>query len=102
MPNPGLWWHFFIEMFDHFCPFFLTLFSVHLLIYIAPICIKFQHDTLYATFLLVGVLDIFKAYPTPSDHPSTDQMAVLLLFLDAYHPSAPLARKPSNEASMIT
>ncbi len=41
--------------------------KVHLLIYIVPICIKFQYDALYATFLLVGVLGIFKAYPTMSD-----------------------------------
>ena len=27
-PNPGLWWHFFTEMFDHFRPFFLMAFSV--------------------------------------------------------------------------
>ncbi|KAK0476738.1 GPI transamidase subunit PIG-U [Armillaria novae-zelandiae] len=66
-PNPGLWWYFFTEMFDHFRPFFLMVFSVHLLIYIVPLCIKFQYDTLYATFLLVGVLGIFKAYPTLSD-----------------------------------
>ncbi|KAG1841695.1 GPI transamidase subunit PIG-U-domain-containing protein [Suillus subalutaceus] len=61
-PNPGLWWYFFTEMFDHFRPFFLMVFSVHLVIYIFPICIKFQHDPLYAAFLLVGVLGTFKAY----------------------------------------
>ncbi|KAL1695025.1 GPI transamidase subunit PIG-U [Schizophyllum commune] len=66
-PNPGLWWYFFTEMFDHFRPFFLMVFSVHLLIYIAPLCIKFQHDMLYAAFLLIGVLGTFKAYPTLSD-----------------------------------
>ncbi|KAI0643137.1 PIG-U-domain-containing protein [Trametes meyenii] len=66
-PNPGLWWYFFTEMFDHFRPFFLMVFSVHLLIYIAPICIKFQHDFLYAAFLLAGVLAVFKPYPTLSD-----------------------------------
>jgi len=27
-PNPGLWWYFFTEMFDHFRPFFLMVFSV--------------------------------------------------------------------------
>jgi hypothetical protein len=27
-PNPGLWWYFFTEMFDHFRPFFLAAFSV--------------------------------------------------------------------------
>ncbi|OSD07401.1 PIG-U-domain-containing protein [Trametes coccinea BRFM310] len=66
-PNPGLWWYFFTEMFDHFRPFFLMVFSVHLLIYIAPLCIKFQHDFLYATFLLLGVQALFKPYPTLSD-----------------------------------
>ncbi|KII92631.1 hypothetical protein PLICRDRAFT_89199 [Plicaturopsis crispa FD-325 SS-3] len=66
-PNPGLWWYFFTEMFDHFRPFFLMVFSVHLIIYIAPICIKFQHDPLYAVFVLLGVLATFKAYPTLAD-----------------------------------
>ncbi|KAI0789795.1 PIG-U-domain-containing protein [Abortiporus biennis] len=66
-PNPGLWWYFFTEMFDHFRPFFLMVFSVHLLIYMLPMCIKFQHDILYAIFLLSGVMATFKAYPTLSD-----------------------------------
>ncbi|KAJ8076195.1 hypothetical protein PM082_000613 [Marasmius tenuissimus] len=66
-PNTGLWWYFFTEMFDHFRPFFLMVFSVHLFIYIAPMCIKFQYDPLYAAFVLFGVLGTFKAYPTFSD-----------------------------------
>ncbi|KAJ7594448.1 GPI transamidase subunit PIG-U [Mycena floridula] len=66
-PNTGVWWYFFTEMFDHFRPFFLMVFSVHLLIYIVPICIKFQYDPLYAAFLLVGVMGTFKSYPTLSD-----------------------------------
>ncbi|KAL4073710.1 GPI transamidase subunit PIG-U [Scleroderma yunnanense] len=66
-PNPGLWWYFFTEMFDHFRPFFLMVFSVHLIIYIMPICIKFQHDALYASFLLIGILGTFKAYLTLAD-----------------------------------
>ncbi|GJJ06519.1 hypothetical protein Clacol_000711 [Clathrus columnatus] len=66
-PNPGLWWYFFTEMFDHFRSFFLMTFSMHLLIYVLPICIKFQHDPLYATFIVQGLLSIFKAYPTLSD-----------------------------------
>jgi len=54
-------------MFDHFRPFFLVIFSIHLLIYIFPVCIKFQHDPLYATFILLGVLGSFKAYLTLAD-----------------------------------
>ncbi|XP_006460726.1 hypothetical protein AGABI2DRAFT_203888 [Agaricus bisporus var. bisporus H97] len=66
-PNTGLWWYFFTEMFDHFRPFFLMVFTLHLSIYAIPMCIKFQYDPLYATFLLLGVLGTFKAYPTLSD-----------------------------------
>ncbi|KAF8491028.1 GPI transamidase subunit PIG-U [Gautieria morchelliformis] len=66
-PNPGLWWYFFTEMFDYFRPFFLMAFSMHLIIYVAPISIKFQHDPLFATFLLQGIFAIFKSYPTLSD-----------------------------------
>jgi len=43
------------------------VFSVHLAIYVLPICIKFQHDALYASFLLIGILGIFKAYLTLAD-----------------------------------
>ncbi|KAJ7288155.1 GPI transamidase subunit PIG-U [Mycena rebaudengoi] len=66
-PNPGLWWYFFTEMFDYFRPFFLMVFSIHLLIYVAPVCIKFQYDPLYAAFLLLGILGTFKSYPTMAD-----------------------------------
>jgi phosphatidylinositol glycan class U len=54
-------------MFDHFHSMFLMVFSANLLIYVAPICIKFRHDPLYATFLLQGIIATFKPYPTLSD-----------------------------------
>ncbi|KAF5322732.1 hypothetical protein D9619_001478 [Psilocybe cf. subviscida] len=66
-PTTGLWWYFFTEMFDHFRPFFLMVFTVHLLIYVVPISTKFQHDPLYATFILLGILATFKGYTTLSD-----------------------------------
>jgi len=83
-PNSGLWWYFFTEMFDHFRPFFLMVFSVHLLIYVVPICLKFQYvsrprmcmnssylysryDPLYASFIVLGILGTFKSYTTLSD-----------------------------------
>ncbi|KEP51340.1 putative GPI transamidase component PIG-U [Rhizoctonia solani 123E] len=66
-PNCGLWWYFFTEMFDHYRPFFLFTFSAHPLIYIAPICMKFRHDPLYAAFLLLGVSAMLKSYPTLAD-----------------------------------
>ena len=59
--------------------------QVHLLIYVLPLCFKFQyvlharfnrhsylsdctrHDMLYVIFILAGVLATFKPYPTLSD-----------------------------------
>jgi hypothetical protein len=37
-PNVGLWWYLFTEMFDHFRPFFLSMFSVSSPFYIQDEC----------------------------------------------------------------
>ncbi|EIM81126.1 PIG-U-domain-containing protein [Stereum hirsutum FP-91666 SS1] len=81
-PNPGLWWYFFTEMFDHFRPFFLMVFSAHLLIYVFPVCAKFQHDPLFAVFVLLGILGIFKPYPTLADPGLV--ISLLSLFSEIY------------------
>lgn len=41
-PNIGLYWYFFIEMFDHFRNFFILVFQAHLLCYSIPICLKLR------------------------------------------------------------
>ncbi|KAF5325752.1 hypothetical protein D9611_000399 [Ephemerocybe angulata] len=87
-PNVGMWWYFFTEMFDHFRPFFLMVFSVHLLIYVAPLCIKFQHDPLYALFILTGILATFKAYPTLAD------MGLFLSMISIFPETFPYLRFP--------
>ncbi|GJE88253.1 PIG-U domain-containing protein [Phanerochaete sordida] len=76
-PNVGLWWYFFTEMFDHFRPFFLMVFSIHLAIYPLPLSIKFQHDPLYALYALTGVLATFKPYPSLADAGLFVSMAAL-------------------------
>jgi phosphatidylinositol glycan class U len=40
-PNIGLWWYFFIEIFDHFRNFFLLAFNVHAASYSVPFTIKY-------------------------------------------------------------
>ncbi|KAF7346557.1 hypothetical protein MSAN_01883800 [Mycena sanguinolenta] len=81
-PNCGLWWYFFTEMFDYFRPFFLMVFSIHLLIYIVPVCIKFQYDPLYAGFILLGILSSFKSYPTMADQGLF--LSMIALFPETY------------------
>ncbi|KAK5109094.1 hypothetical protein LTR62_007551 [Meristemomyces frigidus] len=61
-PNPGLWWYFFIEMFDAFRSFFLGVFALHMLSYSVPFCLRFQKQPLTAVVLMMGIIAIFEPY----------------------------------------
>ncbi|KAG0359811.1 hypothetical protein BGZ54_009812 [Gamsiella multidivaricata] len=66
-PNLGLFWYFFIEMFDQFRPFFLVVFQIHVFIFAVPISIKLRHHPLFASFLLCTIMGTFKGYPSVGD-----------------------------------
>lgn len=61
-PNPGLWWYFFIEMFDAFRSFFLGVFWLHMLAYSVPFTIRLRKQPLAAVIAMLGVLAIFQPY----------------------------------------
>lgn len=61
-PNAGLWWYFFIEMFDPFRSFFLGVFWLHMLSYSAPFCLRLSRQPLAATVLMTGVIAVFEPY----------------------------------------
>jgi phosphatidylinositol glycan class U len=44
-PNVGLWWYFFIEMFDSFRNFFLGVFWIHLSAYVAGLTIRLLYSS---------------------------------------------------------
>ena len=66
-PNVGLWWYFFIEMFDSFREFFLGVFWLHLASYVGGLCIRFRRQPLLVITTLLGIFAIFKPYPSISD-----------------------------------
>ncbi|KAF9927360.1 hypothetical protein BGZ67_007554 [Mortierella alpina] len=66
-PNLGLFWYFFIEMFDQFRPFFILVFQIHVFIFAAPISIKLRNRPLFVSFLLCTVMGTFKGYPSFGD-----------------------------------
>ncbi|KAI8345913.1 cell division cycle protein [Mortierella sp. GBAus27b] len=66
-PNLGLFWYFFIEMFDQFRPFFLVVFQIHVFIFAIPISIKLRDHPLFVSFLLCTIMGTFKAYPAIGD-----------------------------------
>lgn len=78
-PNIGLWWYFFIEIFDHFRDFFLLAFNVHAASYSIPLTIKYRQDPLFAATALCGFTAVLKSYPTMGD-------TGLFLSLLALHP----------------
>ena len=66
-PNVGLWWYFFIEMFDSFREFFLGVFWLHLGGYVGGLCIRVRNQPLFVIVCLLGIFAIFKPYPSISD-----------------------------------
>jgi len=66
-PNVGLWWYFFIEMFDSFRSFFLGVFWLHLASYPAALSIRLRPQPLAVLVILLGTFSIFKPYPSLAD-----------------------------------
>ncbi|EME89740.1 uncharacterized protein MYCFIDRAFT_32437 [Pseudocercospora fijiensis CIRAD86] len=66
-PNPGLWWYFFIEMFDAFREFFLGVFWLHMLSYSIPFCLRFRKQPLAAIILMMGITSVFQPYANAGD-----------------------------------
>lgn len=66
-PNVGLWWYFFIEMFDSFRSFYLAVFWLHLSSYVGALSVRIRRQPLVVITLLLGIFAIFKPYPSISD-----------------------------------
>lgn len=66
-PNVGLWWYFFIEIFDAFRDFFIGVFWLLLVSYVGSLTVRLQNQPLFVTVTLMGLFAIFKPYPSVSD-----------------------------------
>ncbi|KAK9377425.1 GPI transamidase subunit PIG-U [Lipomyces chichibuensis] len=66
-PNMGLWWYFFMEMFDFFRPLFTYIFQLYSLIYVLPITFRLHNYPLMAITCIVGMTTISKSYPEVGD-----------------------------------
>lgn len=85
-PNIGLWWYFFIEMFDSFRLFFLGVFQLHLLSYTPGLTIRLRPSPLLALTVLLGLHSIFAPYP------SLASTVLFLSLLPLYRHLFPLMR----------
>jgi phosphatidylinositol glycan class U len=91
-PNVGLWWYFFIEMFDSFRSFFLVVFQLHLLVYVAPLCIRLKRNPLAVLTTLLGIISIFKSYPSVAD--LSVYLGMLSLHTEIFSRTLPIPMKP--------
>lgn len=63
VPNLGLFWYFFTEMFDHFRIFFTYVFQLNAFIYAIPLTIRLRNDPIINIILQIGLLSVLKSYP---------------------------------------
>lgn len=94
-PNVGLWWYFFIEMFDSFRNFFLGVFWLHLSSYVGGLTIRIRRQPLFVLTMLLGIFAIFKPYPSISD------TSLFLGMLPLYQHVFPLMSYTFIETSIV-
>lgn len=66
-PNTGLWWYFFIEMFDSFREFFLGVFWLHMSAYVGGLSLRIRRQPLFVATAMLAIFAIFKPYPSIAD-----------------------------------
>ncbi len=108
-PNIGLWWYFFIEIFDSFRDFFLGVFWLHLAAYAGSLTVRLRRQPLFVVTSLLGIFAVFKPYPSISD--ASLYFALLPLYRHIFpceHPPlpypsvvVPVANPPSDAIYLL-
>lgn len=94
-PNVGLWWYFFIEMFDSFREFFLGVFWLHMASYVGGLSFRLRRQPLFVVSSLLGIFAIFQPYPSIADS------ALYLALVPLYRHIFPLMRYSFLAASTL-
>lgn len=95
-PNIGLWWYFFIEIFDAFRDFFIGVFWLHLMSYVGGLTFRLPNQPFFVITSLLGLFAIFKPYPSVSD------VSLYLAFLPMYQHVLPCKSYSISTASTLT
>ncbi|KAL4155806.1 hypothetical protein PRNP1_007908 [Phytophthora ramorum] len=66
-PNIGIFWYFFMEVFDRFIPYFLFVMHLHPVIYVVPIYLRLAPRPQAYACALIGIFTLFQAYPSFGD-----------------------------------
>ncbi|KAJ8041054.1 Phosphatidylinositol glycan anchor biosynthesis class U protein [Holothuria leucospilota] len=82
-PNLGLFWYYFMEMFEHFRIFFLWVFQMNAFIYTIPLTIILWKCPSFVFFCQLVLIAIFKSYPSLGD--ITVYLALLPVWSHTFH-----------------
>ncbi|KAF0685048.1 Aste57867_23077 [Aphanomyces stellatus] len=66
-PNIGVFWYFFMELFDRFRNYFLFLLHLNPFLYVLPLYIRLRTRPLVYATVLLALFSIFQAYPAFGD-----------------------------------
>jgi len=66
-PNIGLFWYFFLEVFDHFRTFFCCVLQLNCFLYVVPLSICFRRRPVLLFWLLLTFIGTLKPYPSAAD-----------------------------------
>jgi len=80
-PNIGLFWYFFTEMFEHFRLFFLAVFQLNAVVYVAPLCTRLHRSPLLLSTALLLLSTASHPYPALGD------VALYLALVPALRPA---------------
>ncbi|KAF2671566.1 putative GPI transamidase component PIG-U [Microthyrium microscopicum] len=94
-PNVGLWWYFFIEMFDSFREFFLGVFWLHMASYVGGLTFRIRKQPLFVVTALLGVIGVFQPYPSIAD------TSLFLGMVPLFRHVFPLLRYPFLETAVL-
>jgi len=64
VPNLGVFWYFFTEMFDHFRLFYTYVFQFNVLLYAVPVSIRLRHSPIISILIQIGLISTLKSYPS--------------------------------------
>ncbi|KAE9416179.1 hypothetical protein Angca_007735, partial [Angiostrongylus cantonensis] len=77
-PNVGLFWYFFIQVFEHFRTFYLAVFQINLLVYVVPLLLSLRRDAHLHLVISLLLVAVFSSYPTLND--ASTYLALLPMF----------------------
>lgn len=67
LPNMGLFWYFFTEIFDHFQVFFTYVFQLNVFLYAVPLTMRLKDNPVVNLVVQVALLAVLKSYPSVAE-----------------------------------